>query len=73
MLLIKSPAQFLSKEGSEQFLGKIFAWTYFRELTTSYIFANLTKIRENRENLSHEYFVSLRYRYFINAKFSKSR
>ena len=46
----------LSKECSEQFLGKIFAWTYFRELTTSYIFAELYF----RENLSHEYFVSLR-------------
>ena len=50
MLLIKSPAQFLSKEGSEQFLVKIFAWTYFCELTTSYI-----------SQMSREYFVSLRY------------
>ena len=56
MLLIKSPTQFFCQECSEQFLGNIFAWTYFRELTTSYIFTELY--------LSREYFVSLRYNIF---------
>ena len=41
MLLIKSPSQFFCQDCSEQFLGNIFAWTYFPELTTSYISAEL--------------------------------